>query len=57
MKFVVILISFPVNSDKRAEQDNKSRVTLFRKRKDLIHMYLSGVCDAAKEYMDKTIAL
>ena len=56
MKFVVILISFPVNSDKRAEQDNKSRVTLFRKRKDLIHMYLSGVCDA-KEYMDKTIAL
>ena len=56
MKFVLILISFPVNSDKRAEQDNKSRVTLFRKRKDLIHMYLSGVCDV-KEDMDKTIAL
>jgi len=36
-KFVEILFSFSVNSDTKAEQGNKSLITLLRKRKDAIH--------------------
>ena len=36
-KIVEILISFPINSDKKARHDNKSWITLPRHRKDIIH--------------------
>ena len=41
--FVEILISFLVNSDKRAAQDNKSRITLLRKGKVKLGSNVRGV--------------